>query len=780
MRDAIHGIESNAAPSAVAEDEESGSSVQDGKVAAKTIKLASKKTTRKASSLRNLKVDGSSTENGNVAGENSKATKKASSLRNLKVDGSSTENGRVAGKNIKTTKKASSLRNLKVDGSSTENSRVAGKNIKTTKKASSLRNLNASKGTSDLASEETKETTTDVLKTSFESVETPLKKRKGRKSISGATSTAVAEDKVSGSSVEDGQVVAGKNIKLASKKTTKKASSLRNLLNAPKGTLDSALEETKETTTDVLNTSFESAGKNETKSSEDAPPGTLKKGKNRKSSTKTQNRKHIAKGLSEESTYSTVVSSRSSDSESNPEDTSNNDAVTSKLMRLLEEREESLKVGERRIAQLEGAVEKQLDLHTSLQIMLDNADDDIHQMDMEIEKLEDEICALQEANAGYEELQQELVKEKEKGAERELRIKALKEDASARQQTDAGYEALQQELDKEREKVAERELSLQALKEDASTLQETDAGYEKLQQELAMEREKVAEKELSIHALKEHECALKETYAGFEMLQQELVKEKEKVAERELSIHVLKEEAIARQETDARYEELQQIKESEKVAERELSVNAFKEDGSGSSEVELKSEEFEASAKLSEKNDAITEAQIVLAQLRNIAIATESEDDSVQELQVYKSEIVINRLQRNDGALEEVNEEQLSAKEYLEGEVLRLRAHAQKILEKSNATQELLELWTEAENEELSQLWIEAENELKRRSDTAGDQLDACSITHVVDNTLLQGKGWGLGGMFKKVKNIDDYEEAEADWEHHDAEGYCVRLTVAG
>jgi hypothetical protein len=574
--------------------------------------------------------------------------------------------------------------------------------------------------------------------------------------IESTATSAVAEDEASGSSVEDGQVAA-KTMDPASKKTTKK-----------KETLDSSWI-MKKTTTDVLNTL---SGSVET-------PGTLKKEKNRKSSTKTRNPKSISKGLSEESncgpktvalgeiaspslvsaakddpaelgyqepkskkteieeddnvateldtnpeeilrrrsqplqntvdvgdsvfkeasktagTYSTVVSSRTSDSESNPEDTSNDDAVTSKLMRLLEEREESLKQRERRIVDQENAVERQADLHNSLQS----------------QSLKEHERALQQSYAGYEALQQELVKEKQKVTMSELSFKELKEDMSALQKTYAGYEALQQELAKEREKVAEKELSIQALKEDASAHPDTDAGYEKLQQELIKEREKVIETELSIQALKEDASALPDTDAGYEVLQQELVKEREKVAERECSIRLLKEHECALQATCAGYGELQQelVKEREKVGERELIIKALKEDASAHQE-----------------NDA-----------------------GYKELQ--QQELVKEREKLAE------REEEQSTKEYLECEVFRLRANAKKLVEKSNATQELLQLWTEEENE------------MKLGSDAAGDQLVVDSpvltdeMTQAGKNTkvLAQGKGWGLGGVFRSARNLDD-EEAEA------------------
>jgi chromosome segregation ATPase len=256
----------------------------------------------------------------------------------------------------------------------------------------------------------------------------------------------------------------------------------------------------------------------------------------------------------------------------------------------LEEREESLKGSKKRIAALEGAVERQADLHHSLQIKLERADDEIDEMESEIRKLEDEIGTLQEIYYGYEELQQELVKQKEKVPVRELSVQALKEDQSG------GVKALEEKS---------------------------------------------------------------------------------------------------------------------------------------------KSQKWGASAKLSEKNDAIAALQKELLQLRNIAIARGSSEDQqyfLQELQEYKAEVVVVRnsledARRQIGILEEDNEELQSAKENLEDEAMSLKANVTKIAEESNTFQKEVTVWTEAAKE-----W-------KRRAEAAQKQLDAGSpdtvdnVTQVIENS---------------------------------------------
>jgi hypothetical protein len=241
----------------------------------------------------------------------------------------------------------------------------------------------------------------------------------------------------------------------------------------------------------------------------------------------------------------------------------------------LEEREESLKGSKKRIAALEGAVQSQLDLHDSLQIKLERADDEIDEMESEILKLEEEIGTLQEIYSGYEELQQELVKEKEKLVERELSFRALKENQSG------GVKGLEEKL---------------------------------------------------------------------------------------------------------------------------------------------KSQELEASAKLSEKHDAIAALQKEVVQLKNIAIARESEDHQyfLQELQEYKAEVVAVRNSLEDarlqiGIIEEDNEELQSVKENLEDEAMSLKVNVTKIADESNAFQKEVTVWTEAASE-----W-------KRRAEAAQKQLDAGS-----------------------------------------------------
>jgi hypothetical protein len=294
------------------------------------------------------------------------------------------------------------------------------------------------------------------------------------------------------------------------------------------------------------------------------------------------------------------------------------------LLGVLEEREKSLKKNENIVAALEIEVECQLDLQDSLHIKLDSANGEINKMDLEIVKLEDEVGTLQENHAEYEELQQELVKEKRKAAQRELSIHTLMEDGRG-----------------------------------------------------------------GVGALKEI----------------------------------------------------------------------------------LMSQDYDASAMLSEKDDDIAALQKEVAQLRNIAIAGE-----------YKAAVVAARnslevSQRQIGFLEEENEELLSAKENLEGEVIRVKANATKLAEESNAAQEELTLWTEAAHEWKRQ--TEA-GECKRQTEAAEKQQDAGSplptgeITIDSSKALLlqaamehkrasrenlkQGKGWGLGGMFRAAKMVDHVE----------------------
>jgi hypothetical protein len=769
---AFNGTESIAATSAVTDETSaSGSSVGGGKVAGKTIKPASKKTTKKASSnasketlggpkkTTKKKITSQSLMNLNYSHEtvetSKKTMKKVASLRSL-TSSPGTETLSLGKLSDLPLKKSNDLplRNLNAPKETETLSLrklndLSLKNLNASKETLSQRKLNASQGALDYHLEEEKTASTDGGSIApIGSLEKPgtklsegatpvIKKQKLSKSLKYDSTTDDTPKSISKAKAKGNGTKTPKSGKKKANRPSQADSlsgdslaSAPSLVSADKGNPaepgDQESRKTEIEEDDNIATELDGTDPEEL----------------------LQNKVDII------FTKSTSISSQS-DFESNPEDTSKDEydiqsAVTSRLMRLLEEREESLKVGERRIAQLEGAVEKQLDLHTSLQIMLDNADDDINKMDSEIVKLEDEICALQETNAGYNALQQELVKEKEKGAKRELSITALKEDKSALRETYAGYEELLQELVKEKEKGAERELSIKALKEDASARQETDAGYEALQQELVKEREKGAERELSIKTLKEDASARQET---LDHADGDINKMDSKIVKLEGVIRALR-------ETNAGNEELQQelVKEREKVAERELSIKALKEDESGGvgyMEEKLKRQEFEASAVFFENNDLIAELQMELAQSRNIAITRD-----------YKAEVMRNSLevaQQKNGTLEEVNEELQLAKEHLEGEVIRLRANAKKLADKSDAAQELVALWSETANK-----W-------KLRAEADGKHLDVdlydealTELKRENGKNLNKGKTWGIGGMFRRVKSLED-EEVEADGNDHDA-----------
>jgi hypothetical protein len=313
------------------------------------------------------------------------------------------------------------------------------------------------------------------------------------------------------------------------------------------------------------------------------------------------------------------------------------------LLANLEERDESLKVSERRITALKTEVESQVDLRGSLHIKLESANDEIYKLDTEIVSLEDEVYALQENYAGYEELQQELVKEKEKAAQRELSTQAFK-------------------------------------KEDES------GGV----------------------------GALKET---------------------------------------------------------------------------LNCQEFETSAMLSEKDDVIATLQKELAQLRNIVIARE-----------YNAEAAGNQLDASSPVLsDEMTQADENTKVLAQGKGWDLggvfRSAKKLDDEEAEAAGKQLDAGgpvltddvTQADEntKELAQkkgwglggVFRSAKNIDDEEAEAAGDQLDAGSPVLTDDETqadenpkaLPQGKGWGLGGVFRSAKNVDDEEEAEASGDQLDA-----------